>query len=138
MQESRVPQDDAQANGNVQSNRVSRTQATPGSRRIGKFSTAPREDAVNPATLSLRVIALLVLGLFAPWLTTLKARGYDVHLVFLWLSTHGIGSRRAWRSNASHLEGTTSRPRLFAADTGSGLRNFFDVVPALRVNVARS
>lgn len=62
---------------------------------------------------------------FAPWLTGLRASGYEVHLVFLWLSSSGLAIERVAdrvRNGGHNIPGDVVRRRYAA-----GIRNLFDL-----------
>ncbi len=62
---------------------------------------------------------------FAPWLLDLRASGYDVHLVFLWLPSADFAVERVAdrvRSGGHNVPEDTVRRRYRA-----GLRNFFNL-----------
>lgn len=60
---------------------------------------------------------------FAPWITSLKSRGYSFHLVFLWLPNDQLAVERV---NERVMRGGHSVPReTIKRRYVSGLRNFF-------------
>lgn len=62
---------------------------------------------------------------FAPWLRQLGASGYEIHLVFLWLSSADLAIERVAdrvRNGGHNIPGNVVRRRYAA-----GLRNFFDL-----------
>jgi predicted ABC-type ATPase len=62
---------------------------------------------------------------FAPWLSGLRAKGYELHLVFLWLPTADLAVQRVRervRAGGHDVPEETIRRRF-----GRGIRNFLDL-----------
>lgn len=62
---------------------------------------------------------------FAPWLRELCASGYEIHLIFLWLSSADLAIERVAdrvRNGGHNIPGDVVRRRYAA-----GIRNFFDL-----------
>jgi predicted ABC-type ATPase len=89
-----------------------------------KGLAAERRDFAFETTLASRS--------FAPWLKELQASGYQVHLLFLWLSSPELAVSRVAervRAGGHHVPEPTIRRRYRA-----GLRNFFELYRPLADN----